>query len=107
MERELWPILYRCLQQTAMDIRQKYVQIQPWVIVSTMLWAALHDRPVSWACKPRHWSTTSSRPACIPSEATMSRRADPVGTGLWLRALEPGQCATRNSASVGFISTEH
>src|SRR6266403_2048071 len=103
MERELWPILYRCLQQTAMDIRQKYVQIQPWVIVATMLWAALHDRPVSWACRPRHWSTTSSRPACIPSEATMSRRVDHVGTGLCWRALEQRLCDTGNSALLAFI----
>jgi hypothetical protein len=43
MECELWPGLYQCLQQTAKEVRQKYVQIQPWVIVATMLWAALHD----------------------------------------------------------------
>jgi hypothetical protein len=87
MERELWPLLYRYLQQTAQEVRQKYVQIQPWVIVATLLWAALHDRPVSWACDPRHWSTTQLRPATIPSERTMSRRADSVATGVCWRAL--------------------
>ncbi len=90
MERELWPLLYQSLQQTAKEVRQKYVQLQPWVIVATLLWAALHDRPVRWACKPAHWSTTQLRPATIPSESTMSRRADAVSTGIFWRALE--QC---------------
>ena len=88
MERELWPVLYDYLLQTVQEVRQKYVQLHPWVIVATMLWAALHDRPVSWACDPRNWSTTELRPARIPSEKTMSRRADSVATGVFWRALE-------------------
>jgi IS5 family transposase len=87
MERELWRLLYRFLLETAAEVRQKYVQLQPWVIAATMLWAALHDRPVSWACKAGHWSTTRLRPARIPSEATMSRRVDRVGMGLFWNAL--------------------
>ena len=94
MERELWPVLYHCLQQTAREVRQKYVQIQPWVVVATLLWAALHDRPVGWACEPRHWSTTSLRPAHLPSPATMSRRVDKVATGVFWRA--PGTAPARH-----------
>ena len=41
MERELWPLLYHYLRLTAKAFRQKYVQIQPWILVATMLWAAL------------------------------------------------------------------
>ena len=88
MERELWPTLYRYVRLTAQEVHQKYVQIQPWVIVATMLWAALHDRPVAWACDPRNWSTTRLRPGRIPSESTMSRRADSVATGIFWRQLE-------------------
>lgn len=88
MERELWISLYRYLQLTAREVRQKYVQLQPWVIVATMLWAALHDRPVAWACDVRNWSTTRLRPSRIPSEPTMSRRVDSVATGLFWRRLE-------------------
>lgn len=88
MERELWNALYPYLQLTAREVRQKYVQMQPWVIVATMLWAALHDRPVSWACDPGNWSTTRLRPLQIPSEPTMSRRADSVATGIFWRQLE-------------------
>ena len=83
MERELWAKLYHWVRVTAQEVHQKYVQIQPWVIVATMLWAALHDRPIAWACDPRNWSTTRLKPMGIPSEATMSRRIDSVATGLF------------------------
>lgn len=88
MERELWPTLYHFWQLTAREVRQKYVQYQPSIIVLTMLWAALHDRPVSWACDPCNWSTTRLRPLRIPSEITMSRRVDNVATGVFWRHLE-------------------
>lgn len=87
MERELWPVLYRTLKEVAKDFSQKYVQIQPWVLVAVLLWAALHDRPVSWACAPKHWSTTTLKPPRLPSASTMSRRVDGVGVGLVWRAL--------------------
>jgi DDE family transposase len=88
MERELWPPLYRLLLDTAKGFSQKYVQHQPWVLVAVVLWAALHDRPVSWACRKRHWSTTTLRPGRLPSPATLSRRVDGVAVGLFWRALE-------------------
>ena len=90
MGRELWPPLCRLLKEVAKDFSQKYVQMQPWVLVAVMLWAALHDRPVSWACQPRHWSTTTPKPCRLPSAATLSRRIDGVAVGLPGRALEEG-----------------
>ena len=88
MERELWPPLYRALREVGKDFRQKYVRYQPWVVAAIFLWAAIHDRPVSWACAPAHWSTTRLRPLCIPSDSTLSRRAEGVPVGALLRALE-------------------
>jgi DDE family transposase len=88
MERELWPLLYRLLQSVAKDFHQKNVTYQPWILVAVLLWAALHDRPLSWACKEQHWSTTRLRPVQLPSPATLSRRLYSVATGLFLRALE-------------------
>src|SRR4051794_35898148 len=88
MERELWPFLYHELREAANDFRQKYVQIPGWVLVAVSLWAALHDRPVAWACDARNWGTTSLRPRKLPSPSTMSRRAHSVGVGLLRRALE-------------------
>jgi hypothetical protein len=74
MERELWPRIYHDLREVARRTHQKDVTYQPWVIAAVLLWAALHDRSVAWACDERNWSTTRLRPAEIPSASTMSRR---------------------------------
>lgn len=103
MERELWPTLYRYVCVTAQEVRQKYVQIQPWVVVATMLWAALHDRPVCWACDPRNWSTTRLRPLRIPSAATMSRRVDSVAAGVFWKQLEQHLRQTNDPALIAFL----
>lgn len=87
MERELWPILYHELAAAARDFRQKYVQHQPWAVAAVLLWAALHDRPVAWACDRRNWSTTRLRPARLPSQPTASRRARKTAFGLFLAFL--------------------
>jgi Transposase DDE domain. len=88
MERELWPPLYRLIRDVGQDIHQKNVSHQPWVLAAVLLWAALHDRTIAWACQRRHWSTTTLKPARIPSASTLSRRLYAVGVGLFLRALE-------------------
>lgn len=87
MERELWPVLYRVLRATAWEVRQKYVHHPPWVIAAVLLWAALHDRPVCWACDPRNWSTTRLRPPELPSAATVSRRVRRAGFAVFLNAV--------------------
>lgn len=88
MERELWPLLYRTLRAVAQDFSQKYVQIPGWALLATLLWAALHDRPVRWACDPSNWAGTRLRPPRVPSESTLSRRVDGVAVGLLWRAVE-------------------
>ena len=103
MERELWPTLYDYVQQTAREVHQKYVQMQPWIIVATFLWAALHDRPVRWACDERNWSTTRLKPMRIPSEAVMSRRADGIATGIFWKRLEQHLRQSDQPALIAFI----
>jgi Transposase DDE domain len=103
MERELWPPLYRLIQEVARTFSQKYVQHQPWVLVAVMLWATLHDRPVCWACQPRHWTTTRLRPTRIPSAATLSRRLDGVAVGLFWRALAERVRGEGPPALVSFV----
>jgi hypothetical protein len=88
MERELWPLLYRTVRDVARSFSQKYVQIPGWVLIVTMLWAAVHDRPVSWACQANNWATTRLRPTRLPSASTLSRRVDDVGLGLLWRSVE-------------------
>jgi hypothetical protein len=44
------------------------------LILMVELWAALHDRPVKWACNPAHWPD-AERPAGLPHPSTVSRRS--------------------------------
>ena len=87
MERELWPILYRQLRWLAQATQQKYVHHHPWTVVAVLLWAAIHDRPVSWACRPANWTTTRQRPRQLPSASTISRRTKRTSFGLFLNLL--------------------
>jgi hypothetical protein len=87
MERELWKVVYAALRKVARRFEQEYVQLQPWRIAAVLLWAALHDRPVCWACDPRNWAATRLKPDRLPSEATMSRRAKKTSFALFLNAL--------------------
>src|SRR2546421_392530 len=85
MERELWKVVYTRLKRTARRFRQKYVHHQPWRIAAVLLWAAVHDRPVSWACDKRNWSATRRRPGAIPSAAARRLLTQVRGGGV-LRA---------------------
>lgn len=87
MERELWPRIYHELRAAARGTHQRDVTYQPWVIAAVLLWAALHDRPVAWACDPRNWSTTRLRPGPLPSASTMSRRPGRTVFGVFLNRV--------------------
>jgi Transposase DDE domain len=87
MERELWPALYHRVLAVGATIQVRYVTFQPHVLVLILLWAALHDRPLSWACQPRHWSTTRLRPARLPSQSTLTRRLRSIAVGVLMRTL--------------------
>jgi hypothetical protein len=87
MERELWPQVYHLVMSTGGSIRQTRVTFQPHMVVLTLIWAALHDRPQGWACDPAHWSRTTLRPCGLPSTATLSRRLRSVAVGVLMRQL--------------------
>jgi hypothetical protein len=87
MERELWVRLYHLVMEVGQSLRLIDVTYQPHVIALVFLWAALHDRPVCWACQERNWSTTTLRPASLPSPSTLSRRLRRVDTAMFMRAL--------------------
>jgi len=103
VERELWSILYPLLRRVGNDFSQKYVRYQPWVLVAVTLWAALHDRPISWACDARNWGRTSLRPHRLPSASVLSRRGHGVAVGLVRRALEQAARGGREPALVAFL----
>src|SRR5271165_6181743 len=87
MERELWPRLYHLVMEVGQTLRLTDVTFQPHIIALVFLWAALHDRPVRWACRERNWATTTLRPATLPSPSTLSRRLRRVDTAMLMRAL--------------------
>jgi hypothetical protein len=76
MECELWPKLYALVRSVAKTQKRGRGRYSDLVIVLVLLWAALHDRPICWACEMRHWKTTRLRPAVLPSDSTMSRRLE-------------------------------
>lgn len=71
MERELWKQLYNLAVMLDKAWGNKLYRDS--VIVGVLLWAAIHDRPVSWACNARNWS--GELDFRIPSQSTMSRRS--------------------------------
>lgn len=69
MERELWLKLYRIvLSLDRFKWRGLYRESE---IVMVFLWAAVHDRPTSWACHAKNWPAP---PKHLPTQSTMSRR---------------------------------
>jgi len=74
MERELFALLCRALETIpAASHRPRkgtYTDAQVLVVI---LWAALHDRPISWAIRRSSWPF-HDRTRALPSSSTVSRR---------------------------------
>ena len=74
MELERWAELSAAVSAVAAGFgRHKRDRHCTASIVRVYLWAALFDRPVSWACRAKNWKP-SARPAELPDQSTMSRR---------------------------------
>jgi hypothetical protein len=87
MERELWTILSAAVQDVKRSRRANaYHTYDNDQIVRIYLWAVLHDRPVSWACRPESWDDRT-RPAALPHQCTVSRRLRSDAVIDFLRAL--------------------
>lgn len=43
------------------------------IVLAILLWAALHERSINWACQRRNWPVQAWRRA-LPDQSTMSRR---------------------------------
>jgi len=71
MERELWKQLYALAVELDKAWGNKLYRDS--VIVGVLLWAAIHDRPISWACNACNWCNELD--FRIPSQSTMSRRS--------------------------------
>jgi hypothetical protein len=74
MEGELWPEVYRLIYQEATKhARRKGLQFSDARVLEVFCWAALHDRPVCWACDERNWPK-EQRCRDLPSPSRMSER---------------------------------
>jgi DDE family transposase len=70
MEDRLWNIVCDIVPVDKLEVRQKYSARE---ILLVMLWAALHDRPIHWACQAENWPAVR-QPAPLPHPSTVSRR---------------------------------
>jgi hypothetical protein len=97
MERQLWLELYKVIAAfgNTHDFARKRFS-DAWVALA-YLWAAVHDRPVSWACDAGNWPM-EERWRGLPSQPTMSRRLKTVGV---CTLLEQAQAALRERFACG------
>lgn len=74
MERELFnDLMARLARQPQARHRPPKSTYTHLNVLAVMLWATLHDRPISWATQRRNWPT-HDRTRPLPSNATMTRR---------------------------------
>lgn len=85
MERELWRWIVGALKQLT-PTRPRNAVYTDQQIVAILMWAALHDRPISWACQRRNWPMQAWR-RILPDQSTMSRRLRHPDIGNLLVAL--------------------
>lgn len=85
MERPIWLRLRAIATAVCSAIDHPGVRYSDRSILLVYGWAAIHDRPVSWACRPRNWPA-DLRPVELPSQPTMSRRLRSPAI-LWALAL--------------------
>jgi len=74
MELERWSELSAAISAVAVGFgRHKRDRHPTALVVRVHTWAALHDRPVSWACRADSWPARV-RPRALPDQSTVSRR---------------------------------
>lgn len=87
MEGELWEALYRLIREEASKRgRQGRVKYGDAWVLAVFFWAAVHDRPVCWACDERNWPE-HQRWRELPSESRMSERLRTVSALSLLAAV--------------------
>ena len=98
MERDLWRRMMRAIRRVPRTRPRNAVYFDH-EILAPLLWAALHGRPVSWACRRSSWPMQAWRRR-LPDQSTMSRRARRPEIRMHLRGLlcvvqqNAGPCST-------------
>lgn len=73
MERSIYDQIRRALRTLGRRRQTKRHRYTDAGILEVYLWAALHDRPVSWACDAANWPPGTRR-GPLPDASTVSRR---------------------------------
>jgi len=94
MERQLWKAIVVVLGEVDKGRQPSSLVFRDERIVEVFFWAAIHDRPISWACRRHHWPIDQRRRR-LPSSTTMSRRLRTPRVLTLLRALERRVLAPR------------
>ena len=102
MERELWTELYTELLRFDRCVGKRGEYFSDGAIAATQLWAAVHDRPTSWACREENWPAVEP-PFDLPSQPTMSRRLRTAGVAALLGAVEEGYRRDHGGAGPAWV----
>jgi hypothetical protein len=76
MERERWTELSKAVSKVAArwkESSRRHTHATA-LIAQVHLWAAAHDRPISWACVSENWESRSRPKVPLADQSTMSRR---------------------------------
>jgi len=77
MERDLWKPIVAALKALPPRWPRNAVYSNK-QILATLLWAAIHHRPINWACQRKNWPVQAWRRK-LPDQSTMSRRMKDPG----------------------------
>lgn len=91
MERQLWKAIVLLIGEIAKPKASVRLDFSDELIIKVWMWAVIHDRPVSWACRRENWSIWDRRWK-RPSNSTMSRRLSSESARLLLKKLEQRVC---------------
>lgn len=72
MERDIWKRITKAINRIKPTRLRNEVYTNREVL-AVLLWASIHDRPISWACKRSSWPMQAWRRR-LPDQSTMSRR---------------------------------
>jgi len=87
MENELWKKVYHFVTKLANGKTLKRATYSHADIILIYMWAVLHDRPISWACKKCNWPIYYRRRS-LPNPSTMTRRLRNSDIQILLKNME-------------------
>jgi hypothetical protein len=87
MDGKLWATIYQTVMTIDHPKPSKRMKFSDREIVLVVLRATYDEKSINWACRPEHWHGMAM-PTRLPSQSTVSRRAQSVGVGDLLEAVE-------------------